>query len=530
MKKILKKGIAGAVTAAAVTMALAGCGADPQQGAERFKFESYPIDTDVTLTYWCDLNANVAAVSEDLGKTPFAEELQRQTGVNVKFIHPPIGQAADQLNILLASEDLPDIIENDWYGFSGGPTKAMQDDFIIDLTDVIAQNSPNLAQYLKDHPDVDKMVKTDDNKYYVYPFIKGDEKLLVVQGGIIRKDWLDELGLAVPETLDEWHTVLTAFKEKKGAEAPLCYQYSMLGSGEFVGAFGITRGFTVENGKVVLGPADPRYKDFLSTFAQWYQEGLIDPNIANVDAKTLDANILNDKTGATFGFAGSGLGKWMQALQEKNPNAELVPAPHVAGAKGEIPKIGQRDFPYTSSGSAAITSSCKNVELAARFLDYGYSEAGNTLYNFGIEGESFNMVDGYPTYTDKLMKNTEGLSVGAAMGQYIRGNQNGPFVQAKEYIEQYYNTPQQASALDVWAKTDMEKYMLPKITFTPEESSEVSTIMNNINTYVDEKTVRFIMGLEDLAAFDDYLSNLNGFGVDRLLEIYQTAYERYMKR
>ena len=120
--------------------------------------------------------------------------------------------------------------------------------------------------------------------------------------------------------------------------------------------------------------------------------------------------------------------------------------------------------------------------------------------------------------------------MGAAMGQYIRGNQNGPFVQAKEYIEQYYNTPQQASALDVWAKTDMEKYMLPKITFTPEESSEVSTIMNNINTYVDEKTVRFIMGLEDLAAFDDYLSNLNGFGVDRLLEIYQTAYERYMKR
>ena len=51
---------------------------------------------------------------------------------------------------------------------------------------------------------------------------------LVVQGGIIRKDWLDELGLAVPETLDEWHTVLTAFKEKKGAEAPavLSVQYA----------------------------------------------------------------------------------------------------------------------------------------------------------------------------------------------------------------------------------------------------------------------------------------------------------------
>lgn len=529
-KKNVKKTIAAGLAAVIGAGALAGCGTEGKQKDSSFQFQSYPVDSDVTLTYWCDLNANVAAVSEDLGKTPFAKALQEQTGVNIKFIHPPIGQAVDQLNILLASEDLPDIIEHEWYSFSGGPTKAVEDGFIIDLTDVIAKNSPNLSKYLQDNPEVDKMVRTDSNQYYVYPFIKGDEKLRVVQGGIIRKDWLDELNLSVPETLDEWHNVLTQFKEKKGAEAPLSYQYNMLRFGEFIGAFGILNGFTVEDGKVVYGPADPRYKDFLTTFAQWYQEGLIDPNLANVDAKALDANILNSKTGASFGYAGSNLGKWMQALREKDSKAELVPAPHISAVKGEIPKIGQRDFAYSPAGGVAITSSCENVELAARLLDYGYSEQGHMLYNFGVEGESYQMVDGYPTYTDKIMKNPEGLSVGAAMGQYIRGNQNGPFVQAKEYIEQYYNTPQQASALEVWAKSDMEKYALPLITFTPEESTEVATILNNINTFVDEKTVRYIMGLENLSTFDDYITNLKGFGLDRMLEIYQAAYERYMKR
>ena len=70
----------------------------------------------------------------------------------------------------------------------------------------------------------------------------------------------------------------------------------------------------------------------------------------------------------------------------------------------------------------------------------------------------------------------------------------------------------------------------PKVTFTPEESSEVANIANNINTYVDEMTARYIMGLEDLSTFDTYMGRLKTFRIDRLLELYQGAYERYMKR
>ena len=77
----------------------------------------------------------------------------------------------------------------------------------------------------------------------------------------------------------------------------------------------------------------------------------------------------------------------------------------------------------------AITTSCKDVETAARLLDYAYSEEGHMLFNFGVEGESYTMVDGYPTYTDKILNNPEGWPLAQSLAAYIRGNYNGPFVQ-----------------------------------------------------------------------------------------------------
>ena len=104
--------------------------------------------------------------------------------------------------------------------FPGGPEKAIGDGYILKLNDLIDQHAPNLKKFLQENPDIDKMVKTDNGSYYAFPFIRGDEYLRVFQGPIIRKDWLDELGLPVPETIDDWTAMLRAFKEKKGAAAP----------------------------------------------------------------------------------------------------------------------------------------------------------------------------------------------------------------------------------------------------------------------------------------------------------------------
>ena len=398
------------------------------------------------------------------------------------------------------------------------------------LNDLIESDSPNLKKYLSEHQDIDKNLKTDDNEYYAYPFIRGDEKLLVSRGIIIRQDWLDELGLEMPETLDEWHNVLTQFKEKKGVQSPLSYQDGMFKDGEFIGAYGITSDFTVENGKVIYGPYDERYKDFLAEFAKWYKEGLIDQNIASVDGKSLNANILNGRTGATFGFAGSGLGTWLKALNEKDAKANLTAAPHVAAKKGEKPKLGAYDMQYTGIGGAAITTSCKNPSLAARFLDFGYSEKGNKLYNFGIEGESYEMKDGYPTYTETITNNSEGLSMTVALARYAQSPSMGTFVQDKRYMEQYAALPQQQDALKLWGSADTTGRLMPYLYYDESKLSDTVKKETAIGTYSDEMFLKFIIGIEPISKYDDFVAELKNRGIDDVLATKQEAYEKYKNR
>jgi putative aldouronate transport system substrate-binding protein len=379
------------------------------------------------------------------------------------------------------------------------------------------------------------MVKTDEGSYYSFPFIRGDDSLLIFQGPVIRKDWLDELGLPVPETIDDWTTTLKAFKEKKGAKAPISFVgkprvFNELGNGAFVGAFGVTRDFYLENGAVKFGPAEKGYKEFLSLFRQWYADGLLDKDVATVDSKVLDANITSGATGATWGNAGGGIGKWQPLLKEKDAKASVVGTPYPVLKKGETPKFGQRDYAFSTGGMVAISTKSKNAELAVKMLDYGYSQEGQLFHNFGTEGTSYKMENGYPKYTDLIMKNPDKLAPAQAMSLHIRGNTMGPFVQDKRYSEQYLNMPEQQQAVSIWQKTDMAKYQLPLVTPTPEESAEFAKIMTDVNTLVDEMTLKIILGAEPLESYEKYLEKMNSIKLSRAIEIKKAALDRYNKR
>lgn len=393
MSKLFQKLTSALICTALVASLMAGCSSKKEEenpanatgSAEPAKTEqpsgpvTYPIKTDVTLTYWVGLNTNVSTTSATLNETEFAKQLEKQTGIKVKYIHPTLGQNKEQFNLMLASKDLPDIIEYEWLSFVGGPELAIKDGYIIKLNDVIEKNAPNLKKHLDENAEIAKKAKTDNANYFMFPFIRGDSKLLVFHGPMLRNDWLKELNLQVPTTIDEWTNVLSAFKEKKGATAPLSFQkeanpkIGTLVWGTFVGAYGMPRDYFMDNGKIKYGPIEPGFKDFLALFSKWYADGLLDKNFATVDAKILDANITSGKSGAAVGYNGGGLGKWMQAMKSKEPNFELIAAPYPTLKKGETPGFGQLDNKVQGIGGA-ITTKCKNVEIAARLLDYGYSE------------------------------------------------------------------------------------------------------------------------------------------------------------
>lgn len=296
---------------------------------------TYPIKTDKVITHWYVAGAGQLAAIPDVNNWPVFQELAKRTGIKEKYISPAVNQAKEQLNVMFASGEYADIIEwNFLNDYPGGPEKAIKDGNILKLNDLIDKFAPNLKKYLKAHPDVDKQIKTDNGTYYGFPFVRGDDWLKTYGGPIIRKDWLDDLGLQVPTTIDEWYIVLKAFKEKKGAAAPLTFisgvprVFDDLGTGAFIGAYGVTRGFSLKDGKVIFGPAQPGYKEFLSTMRKWYVDGLLDKDIATIDGKIRDANMTSGKSGATYALAGGGIGKWLTAMKDKDPKYNVVGAPY----------------------------------------------------------------------------------------------------------------------------------------------------------------------------------------------------------
>lgn len=517
---------------------LGGCGskAKPVENAVDkmpAKASGKITDQPLTLTYWVSMNAGVAQLFKNYGETELYKEYEKRTGVTINFIHPSGGSANEQFNTMLAADDLPDMIEYSWRFYAGGPEKAINDGKIVKLNELIDKYSPNLKKTLLANEDLNRQVKTDNGSYYVYPFIRGDESLTVFNGPIIRQDLLEDLGLKSPTTIDEWYTVLKAFKEKKNIECPLLFSniFGDISTGNaFIGAYGIAYDFYQENGKIKFGPVEPGYKDFLITFQKWYAEKLIGQELMLQDAKTYDTLITSEKAGAFITTVGGGMGKYIPALRKNNSKAKLEGTVYPSLKQGESAKFGQREsiFPG-NSGCVAISPRNKHQKETAQWLDYGYSPEGRMLFNFGIEGKSYKMVNGYPTYTEEITKNPENMPMVQIMSKYMRGHFNGPFVQAKEYFEQYMTYPEQLKAVEAWKKAGYQS-KLPPYSFTPEENQKFNSIMNEVYKYSYTMFLRFIKGEEPMENFDQYASKMNAMGINEAVKMIQTAIERYNKR
>lgn len=526
----MKKRILALGMCALLALSVCGCGKKNTQQSNTVIGDGYPIETNEKLTYWVAMNSNVSASAANIADTEFAKELTKRTGVEVEYIHPPQGQESEMFSLMIASDELADIIEYDWLRALGGPEKSINEKIILPLGEYFEKYAPALSGYLEENPEVDKTIKTDSGEYYVFPLLRSDKSLMISYGPVVRTDWLEELSLPMPETVEDWENMLRAFKEKKGAEAPL----SVMGADRYALyiLLSASEEFYVEDGKVKFGPIEPEFKDATQRLHSWYQEGLLDKNYALNDSVTLDYNMLNGLSGATMISGGSGLGKWLDTIKSNKSDIDLVGAKYPDAIGGNAPKRVPFQLPYMGYGSAAISTACKNPALAAKFLDYAYTDEGHMLYNFGTEGVSYNMVDEKPVYTDLIMKNPDGLTLSQALAKYTRVNYSAPFVQDKEYIMQYYSKDQQRTALNNWMSDyDANKDgILPQLTFTSEESSEANTLLNDVNKYKSTEVTAFISGKRDMKTYDDYVAQLKKLGADRIVEIYQAAYDRFVKR
>ncbi len=514
--KIKKRYLIGfAAVSLTAALALCGCGKEKKDSSEERE-----------LTWWSEFgNQSVAGVSnyDDL---PVFQKLQEKFNVDIKFTHPVAGQVKEQLNLLLASQDLPDIIQYQFYECPGGAQKAIDDNVIMSLNDLIRDKAPNLSKYLSEHKEVDKLVKTDEKQYYCFPHIYGDEFLLTYSGPIVRQDYLEKIGMKSPETIDEWHDMLAAFKTQLEIESP--YSAQLLGlTNTFPQAFGVSNTVFVDNKKVKFGPLEDGYKEFIETMRKWYAEGLIDKNLASLDKKTVSQNVLNSYTGATYGNTSGGIGTWMAAAQD---GFRVAAAKYPVLKKGDKPMMGHRINPYYPFGSASLSTQCKNPELAAEILDYGYSEEGILLYNFGIEGENYTMEDGYPKYTEAMTNDSEGRSLSTMVGIYTSPNGNAATIVDKRYMEQVAKMPEQIESIKLWADADTKDHYMPTVYFTSAEGSELASLQTELESIRDQYLLKFITGVEDMSKYDTFIGALKQTGAERYVELYQAAYDRYLAK
>lgn len=490
-----------------------------------------------SISYWVALNGNAGATMVDYNEMAAYKVMKEITGTNVEFQHPPAGQEQDQFSLMFSSGDLPDLVETNWLGVNvpGGPDNAINEGRILRLNELIEAHAPNLTRILDENPEWRKMITSDAGNIYTFPFIRGDEMLLTVHGPALRQDWLDQLGLDMPTTLEEWETVLTAFKEQDpngngvADEIPFLLEMGAINYGHaFIGAFGMTNGFYNDGGTIKFGPIEPEFQTFLTMLNRWYENGLIDQDYASSDGQLRDAKVSNNELGAYVTYAGSGIGRMNGLVRESNPAFQLMPAPYPKlNADADLP-IGQQD-PVFSGNGVAISTKASNPEEIVKWLDFKYGEEGHMLFNFGVEGESYEMVDGVPTYTDIIMNNPDGLPVTQAMARYFRAVFSGPMVQDKGYIEQYYEMPEQKQALVNWTQANHDKLM-PPVTLTAEENTRYSSIMSEVNTHRDEMIDRFIMGASPMAEFQAFVDALVGMGIEEAIEIQQAAFDRYLSR
>lgn len=494
--------------------------------------DTYPLDTDVELkAYFANFTPN--ALASSVGDTEFAKYLEEATGIKVTYESPAPGTVGEAWNLLLASDNLPDILMSGAMGLDPSQQQEWLDTGVVIALDPYLEAGimPNLKKIFDENPELADMAKTFNGEITYAPMILEDDSMRSYMVYIIRQDLLDKLDLESPETIEEWETVLRAFK-KAGIKAPLTVGLSageLDANAPFYGGFGLGLGFYQVDGKVTHAYNEPAFKDWLKTMARWYKDGLLDSEYLDQDTTRINQLMTSGQAGATIKAVGGGLGTYMNAVTKESGikfGSTKVPAVK----KGEKAMMHQTQYRVHSAG-ASITGDCKNPEIAARWIDFGYSELGQRIWNFGKEGISYTMAvdeDGneYPKYTDMILTPAD-KSVTRSQMLGLHTMVSLPVsVQSKYYFQQNNGTPEQQQALKYANDTDVDKYMLPKVLLSAEQKEQINDLWTPISTYVGETIAQIITGRVDVEkGYKELSKKIDELGMEDVLDIYQEAYD-----
>lgn len=489
-------------------------------------------DAVTTFSMWCSAPPGGLSV---VG-SPIMEYITSKTNISLELLEQNMMTANEKFNLMVASQDYPDIISAFDESYSGGAVKGYEDDVIMDLTDLMEENAPNYMAYIQQDQQNYRDAYNDDGQML---FMNGyNDNYVQARGNVIRQDLLDKLGLDTPVTYEEYHDVLEAFKND-GIEYPIWMPQALQGGALLSAGFGVS-GYTLQqsgthffqkDGTVYSSFLTEEYKEFLQLMAQWYSEGLMAKDFyAIVDdmGSASEPEILNGNVGVWYHMADK-IGTY-----NKSSSVEGF---HAVGIADAVQQEGEISHFYQNEGSSKTTNKGISISVQAedpedilKFFDWFFTKEGSTVANYGIEGTSFEYdAEGNPQYTDLIANNPDYTFQQIAL---LYCWADIPTIVDRDRSFRATYTQDSLDAIELYGKNTDGAYEMPtRLSFTAAESDEYASTIGDIETRADEQIVRFVIGeLNFDSDWDDFVQELKDMGLERCVELKQAALDRYYER
>lgn len=282
--------------------------------------------------------------------------------------------------------------------------------------------------------------------------------------------------------------------------------------------------FLNRDGEVSFSPATEGYREYLELLNDWYRKGYIWPDFTSQSNNM--SSYLASGAFAACTTERNAIQNVTDMLQVDDPEAGFIGMRSLRKDPGE--KLHISYFIESIIYGTAVSATSAQPELAAQWLDYCYSPEGQLLTNYGVEGEGLAYDEnGNPCYSDLVLHN-ENYGVTAASAIYSQ--YGGGMLCYGDRTYAGFSTRIQ-EAIESWRYDDWAWVYPTKATLTTEQGEEYTPIINELNNYVSEATLKFILGETELndSTWQDYMDTLESMGLSRCLEIKTEALEAYLR-
>ena len=330
--------------------------------------------------------------------SPITSSLEDTLGVEVTMTTPPAEEYASQLNLRAATGNLPDLFDITSRGLLA---QYVDQGLVLDLT-------PYLDTELSDA--VNFVGSLDSGTVGGAVYALPAKPQLEQQTLWIRQDWLDNLGLEAPQTLEQLFEIARAFTEDDpdGNGVDDTYGYGGSGMGASVspifGAFGVPWreadiAFSIVDGALATNLYNENMPEALRYVNRMWEAGVMDPDFFTNTVEDVREKMYRGSTGIVW-IEWPKLGRAAEIEQYKsiNPEANWVQLAPPEGPGGRSERAVDAGFvPKLFAMSATLADAPEKLEAALKVLDYVSTTEGNRLVSYGVEGVHYEVVDGVVT-------------------------------------------------------------------------------------------------------------------------------------